>query len=90
MTKTELIDLIAAKAKITKVQAKTAYEAIVEASAKGLKKDGRFVLAGLGIFSVVKRAKRAARNPRTGEPLTIKAHKAVKFKAAKAVKDTVN
>jgi DNA-binding protein HU-beta len=90
MTKTDLITLMAAKAKITKAQAKTAFETIIEASAKGLKKDGRFVLAGLGAFSVVKRAKRQGRNPRTGEPVTIKARKAVTFKAAKAVKDYVN
>jgi DNA-binding protein HU-beta len=90
MTKTELIDLIAAKAKITKVQAKTAYETIIESAAKGLKKDSRFVLNGLGAFSVVKRAKRQGRNPRTGEAVTIKARKAVTFKAAKAVKDFVN
>jgi len=90
MTKTELIALIAKQAELTKVQAKTVLETIIEASVKGLKKEGRFVLAGLGVFEVVKRAKRTARNPRTGEPLTIKAHKAVKFKPAKAVKDYVN
>jgi DNA-binding protein HU-beta len=38
---------------------------------------------------VVKRAKRAGRNPRTGEAVTIKAHKAVRFRPAKALKDMV-
>jgi DNA-binding protein HU-beta len=90
MTKTELVEQMAKTAGITKAQAKSALETIVEASLKGLKKEGRFPLAGLGVFTVVKRAKRTARNPRTGEPVTIKAHKAVRFKPAKAVKDFVN
>jgi DNA-binding protein HU-beta len=47
------------------------------------------VLSGLGTFEVVKRAKRQARNPRTGEPVAIKAHKAVKFRVAKSLKDLV-
>jgi len=47
-------------------------------------------LAGLGVFEVVKRAKRKGRNPRTGEEVTVKAHKAVRFRPAKAVKEYVN
>ena len=90
MTKTELITLIAKEAEITKVQAKNALEAITGTTLKKLKKEGRFVLSGLGVFEVVKRARRKGRNPRTGEPLTIKAHKAVKFRPAQAVKDFVN
>jgi len=54
-----------------------------------LKKEGRFALAGLGTFEVVKRAKRKGRNPRTGEPVTIKAHKAVRFRPSKTLKDAV-
>ena len=90
MTKTELVVLIAKEAEITQVQAKTALETIIAASLKALKKEGRFALAGLGVFSTVKRARRAARNPRTGEPVNVKAHKAVKFRPAKSVKDYVN
>jgi len=89
MTKTELITLIAKEAEITKVQAKTALEAIIETTLKKLKKEGRFPISGLGVFTVAKRAKRTARNPRTGEPVTIKAHKAVKFKPAQAAKDFI-
>jgi DNA-binding protein HU-beta len=90
MTKAELVNLIAKEAEITNAQAKITVEAIVETCVKKLKKEGRFALAGLGVFSVAKRAKRTARNPRTGEPVVIKAHKAVKFKPAKAVKDFIN
>jgi len=59
------------------------------ASLKGLKKEGRFALAGLGVFEVVKRANRKGRNPRTGEEMTVKAHKAVRYRPAKALKDYV-
>jgi nucleoid DNA-binding protein len=39
---------------------------------------------------VVKRGKRKGRNPRTGEPLVVRAHNAVRFKASKVMKDWVN
>ena len=90
MTKAELVDYVAKEAEITKAQAKAALEAILGASMRALKKEGRFPLAGLGVFEVVKRAKRKGRNPRTGEEVTIKAHKAVKFKPAVALKNYVN
>jgi DNA-binding protein HU-beta len=90
MTKTELVDILARETGLTKVLAKQVLETLLTQTTKILKKEGRFVLGGLGSFTVVKRAKRAARNPRTGEPVTIKAHKAVKFKPAKALKDAVS
>ena len=90
MTKTELVDNLAQETGLTKALAKQVIETIITQTTKTLKKEGRFALAGLGTFEVVKRAKRAARNPRTGEPVTIKAHKAVRFRPAKALKDVVN
>lgn len=47
-------------------------------------------LLGFGNFSISDRAERAGRNPSTGEAITIKATKAVKFTAGKALKDAVN
>jgi len=90
MTKAELIAQIAEETGLTKAASKEAIEAILTKITKTLKKEGRFAFFGLGVFEVVKRKKRMARNPRTGEPVQIKAHKAVKFKAAKALKDTIN
>jgi DNA-binding protein HU-beta len=89
MTKAELIAQVAAESGLTKTAAASVLEALLTAVTKTLKKEGRFVLSGLGTFEVVKRAKRTARNPRTGEPVVIKAHKAVKFRAAKPLKDFV-
>ena len=89
MTKTELVEKLAKEQGLTKVMAKEVVEAFLSLTTRTLKKDGRIALAGFGVFEVVKRAKRKARNPRTGEPLTVKAHKAVKFKPSKVLKDAI-
>ena len=90
MKKTELVAQLAKETGLTKVAAKQFIEAIVAQTTRTLKKQGRFALTGLGIFEVVKRPRRKGRNPRTGEPVTIKAHKAVRFRPSKTLKDAVN
>ena len=47
-------------------------------------------LVGFGTFETVERPERTGRNPMTGESITIKSSKAIKFKAGKALKDAVN
>ena len=56
------------------------------AIAKGIKKAGRFSFPGFGTFTVKSRAARKGRNPQTGETIKIRASRAVKFKAAPALK----
>ncbi|MDR1546048.1 MAG: HU family DNA-binding protein [Deltaproteobacteria bacterium] len=90
MTKADLISQIAEESELSKGDAQKALESIISIIGKNLKKDARLPIFGLGVFVVVKRPKRKGRNPRTGEPLTIKAHKAVRFKPAKSLKDSVN
>lgn len=89
MNKQELIDAIAKESKLTKVDSKKALDAIIKATTKALKKGDKVILVGYGTFSVVKRAARTGKNPRTGAAIKIPAKKAVKFKAgadlAKAV-----
>jgi DNA-binding protein HU-beta len=81
MNKAQLIDAIAAEAKLTKADAKRALDAMVKSTQKALKKGDRVALVGFGSFSVSKRNARTGRNPQTGKPITIKAKKVVKFKA---------
>lgn len=81
MNKQELINAIAAEAKLTKVDAKKALEAIIKTTSGALKKGERVSLAGFGSFSIAKRNARIGRNPQTGKPIAIKAKNAVKFKA---------
>ncbi|MDR0356698.1 MAG: HU family DNA-binding protein [Deltaproteobacteria bacterium] len=90
MTKAELITQVAQESEITKIQAQKAVESVITSVVRSLKKDGRFPIFGLGVFEVVKRPKRKGRNPRTGEEMVIKAHKAVKFRPAKSLKESIN
>ena len=91
MNKTELVAAIADQAKISKKDAEKAVNAFTEVVKKELKKkDGKVQLVGFGTFDVTKRAAREGRNPQTGAKMKIKASKAPRFKAGKALKDAVN
>ena len=82
MNKVELINAVAAKAGMTKVDARKAIDAIVDVTKNELKKDGKIALVGYGTMSVVNRPAREGRNPRTGKTIKIAAKKLVKFKPA--------
>lgn len=73
----------------TKVQAEQVVDKVIDSIVSGLKAGGEVSIAGLGIFSVKQRAARQARNPRTGEMVSVPAMKVPKFRAAKALKDAV-
>jgi len=73
----------------TRVAAEQAMESVIEAIVGALKKGDEVSIAGLGIFSVKQRKSRVARNPRTGEAITVPAMKVPKFRAAKGLKDAV-
>lgn len=90
MTKTELVDKIAAKAGLTKAAAEKALGAFTSSVADALKKGDKVTLVGFGTFSTTKRAARKGRNPQTGKEIKIKASTAPKFKAGKSLKDSVN
>ncbi|MCF0188955.1 MAG: HU family DNA-binding protein [Bacteroidaceae bacterium] len=81
MNKTELVGAVAAKAELTKKDAKAAVEAALEAIANELKAGNKVQLLGFGTFAVVERPERQGINPKSGEKITIAAKKAVKFKA---------
>ena len=87
MGKTELVELIAAKAGLSKADAARALDACLEGIVDGLKKEGRVSLVGFGTFETVKKAAREGKNPATGEKIKIPACVAPKFKAGKALKD---
>ena len=89
MTKAELIEKIAGKAKITKRAANIALDTFVASVTAALKKGERVALVGFGTFSVAKRKARTARNPRTGETINVPARKAPKFKAGRELKKAV-
>jgi DNA-binding protein HU-beta len=81
MNKTELVNEVAAKANLTKVDAKAALDAVLESISEALAKDDKVQLIGFGTFSVVEKEARTGINPRTKEKIQIPARKVVKFKA---------
>lgn len=80
MTKTDLINEIAAKASLSKAQAKAALDATLESISQAVANDDKVQLIGFGTFSVVEKPERKGRNPRTKEEIVIPARKVVKFK----------
>ena len=90
MNKTELIAAIAEKTELSKKDAERALKAFTEVVEEELKKGEKVQLVGFGTFEVSKRAAREGRNPQTGESMTIEASNTPKFKAGKALKDSIN
>lgn len=88
-TKAEIIDAVAAKAGITKVQAKEALEALVAITYEGAKTKDGFTFPGLGKFAIGSRKARTGRNPQTGATIKIPARKVATFKLCKAAKDAI-
>ncbi len=90
MNKTELVAAIAEKTELSKKDAEKALKAFTDVVAEELKKGEKIQLVGFGTFEVAERPAREGRNPLTGKAMSIPACKAPKFKAGKALKDTVN
>ena len=89
MNKAALVDWVHGKIGGTKVQAEEVVDGMIEAIIGTLKKGGEVSIAGLGIFSVKQRAARMARNPKTGDKITLAARKAPGFTAGKTLKKAV-
>ena len=81
---------IAEQTELSKKDAEKALKAFTDIVADELKKGEKVQLVGFGTFEVSERAAREGRNPQSGEPMTIAASKAPKFKAGKALKDMIN
>ena len=90
MNKTELVTAMAEKTELSKKDAEKALKAFTDVVAEELKKGEKVQLVGFGTFEVAEREAREGRNPRTGETMTIAASKSPKFKAGKALKDSLN
>ena len=89
MNKGELVDAIAKDAGLTKADAGNALNAFIGAVSGSLKKGDSVQLIGFGTFSISARAARIGRNPQTGKEIKIAAKKVAKFKAGKALAETV-
>jgi DNA-binding protein HU-beta len=89
MTQTQIIQTLADKCEMPKKTAKTMMEALGQTALTEVKKNGIFVLPGIGRLVRVDRKARMGRNPATGAAIKIAAKKVVKFRIAKAAKDAI-
>ncbi len=89
MTKTQLVRHVAEKHSLSNKQVAALIEYLAEVAIRETKKNGVFVVPGLGRLVKSNRKARIGRNPQTGEAIKIPAKTVVKFRVAKAVKDTI-
>ena len=90
MNKTDLVNVIAAEAELSKKQAEAAVNATIAAIANALQSGDKVQLIGFGTFEVKATAAREGRNPKTGETIKIAATKKPAFSASKVLKDEIN
>ena len=89
MTQTQLVRALAESCEIPNKTAKQALECLADIAMREVKKNGMFVVPGLGRMVRVERKARVGRNPATGEAIKIPAKKVVKFRIAKSFKDSI-
>lgn len=89
MNKSELIEMIASEAELSKVAAGRALDAMVSAVVQAVAKGDTVALVGFGAFKPAKRAARSGKNPKTGAPIKIAAATVPKFTAGATFKAAV-
>jgi DNA-binding protein HU-beta len=89
LTKSQVVTHLAEKSGIQKKAVTGLLEEMVALAAKECKGGGQFVIPGLGKAVKASRKARMGRNPQTGEAIKIPAKTVVKFRLAKAFKDSV-
>ncbi len=89
MTQTQLVREIATTCEVPNKVAKQFLETLAAIAVRETKKNGVFVLPGIGKLVRAERKARLGRNPATGETIKIPAKKVVKFRVAKAVRDAI-
>lgn len=89
MNKADIINKVHDALGGTKAEAEKAVDTVFDSIEAALKDGTQVSVAGFGIFEAKMRAAREARNPRTGETVQVPAMRVPKFRAAKALKDSV-
>ena len=90
MNKNELVASVAEASGLSKADAGRAVDGVIGSITGALKSGGDVRIVGFGTFSVANRKATTGRNPRTGEPIQIKASKMPKFKPGSPLRDAVN
>ena len=89
LTQTQLVRSLAESCEVSNVAARGFLDSLSSLAVAEVKKNGLFVLPGIGRLVRVDRKARTGRNPATGESIKIPAKKVVKFRVAKTAKDAI-
>jgi len=89
MNHSDLVAAVAAALDITRKQAEATVSAVLAPVTEALARGEEVKLNGFGAFEIVDRPARPGRNPQTGAAIEIAASRTVKFKPAKALRDTL-
>ena len=88
--KTEIVDDLHERSGVSKADIRQVLDSLRDSVYDHLRKDGEYVVPGLGTLAVTHREARKGRNPQTGEPMEIAASNSVRFKATRPMRDAVN
>ena len=89
MTKAFISSVLRESCELSQAGSRVAANDLINAIVERLRQDGRFVLTGVGTFTVAKKKARVGMNPRTGAKIKVKASKTVRFKASPGLRRTV-
>ena len=89
MTQSQIVKELATATGMNTKGAKQFMTSLAELAVRETKKNGMFVIPGIGRLVRQERKARMGRNPATGQEIKIPAKKVVKFRVAKAVKDAI-
>ena len=89
MNKQDLIGAVADSTGMSRSESAQAVEAVFGTISSALKRGDEVRLVGFGLFTVANRKASVGRNPRTGEPMQIKATSSAKFRPGKTLKDAI-
>lgn len=90
LTKADLSDAIYTTLPIDKQLAAQLVEDYVELIKDALERDGKVMLSGFGSYEVKHKPARRGRNPQTGESITLRERKVVKFKPSQLLRKAIN
>ncbi len=83
MKQSELIERVAKKGKMTKAEARRMVDLVMgqlETGVEEVRSNGSVTIPRVGTFRITNRSARMGRNPRTGEPMRIKASKSLRMR----------
>ena len=90
LKKAEFVALVAEKAGLSKVHAEAALAAVIDTITAEVAGGKKISILGFGTFKLTQRQARMGRNPKTGEPISIKASKSPSFSSSKTFKEKCN